>query len=342
MAPVTANLGSVPEADARAIAACVAEIMGQPNRAPRPRRGGPRGDPADIEAPPGAGRRHRQRDRGRHLCRAPAKAASGRRPPPFGGLNLHLSTAVNGPNPQNIINVVLFGLPLPRRAERHDAGLSRRLNEDQLVALLEHMRERLRRPAWTDTRERVAATMRGGGSRSIAWTARPGPTGVQHEDDAMTVTLSVNGKTHRVEADPETPLLYVLRDDLQLNGAKYGCGIGQCGSCTVMVDGEAVLSCVTPLLLLEGRKVTTVEGLGTLENPGPMQRAFIEEQAAQCGYCIPGMMMRARRCCRRPAAGEAAVRAQLEPSCRCGAYAHRQGDARRRADAAELPSGGAT
>lgn len=138
----------------------------------------------------------------------------------------------------------------------------------------------------------------------------------------MTVTLSVNGKTHRVEADPETPLLYVLRDDLQLNGAKYGCGIGQCGSCTVMVDGEAVLSCVTPLLLLEGRKVTTVEGLGTLENPGPMQRAFIEEQAAQCGYCIPGMMMRAQALLQAdPAAGEAAVRAQLEPNlCRCGTH----------------------
>jgi nicotinate dehydrogenase subunit A len=138
----------------------------------------------------------------------------------------------------------------------------------------------------------------------------------------MTVTLSVNGKTHKVDADPETPLLYVLRDDLQLNGAKYGCGIGQCGSCTVMVDGEAVLSCVTPILLLEGRKVTTVEGLGTLEKPGPMQRAFIEEQAAQCGYCIPGMMMRAQALLQAdPSASEAALRAQLEPNlCRCGTH----------------------
>jgi len=138
----------------------------------------------------------------------------------------------------------------------------------------------------------------------------------------MTVTLSVNGTTHRIDADPETPLLYVLRDKLELNGAKFGCGIGQCGSCTVMVDGEAVLSCITPVLLLEGRKVTTVEGLGTLEKPGPMQQAFIEEQAAQCGYCIPGMMMRAQVLLQAdPAAGEAAIRAHLEPNlCRCGTH----------------------
>ena len=138
----------------------------------------------------------------------------------------------------------------------------------------------------------------------------------------MTLTLSVNGKAHRVDADPETPLLYVLRDDLQLNGAKYGCGIGQCGSCTVLVDGEAVLSCVTPILLLEGRKVTTLEGLGSLDDPGPMQRAFIEEQAAQCGYCIPGMMMRAQALLQAdPGAGEAAIRAELEPHlCRCGTH----------------------
>jgi nicotinate dehydrogenase subunit A len=138
----------------------------------------------------------------------------------------------------------------------------------------------------------------------------------------MAVTLTVNGKTRQVDADPETPLLYVLRDHLELNGAKYGCGIGQCGACTVIVDGEAVLSCVTPALLLEGRRVTTVEGLGTLEKPGPMQRAFIEEQAAQCGYCIPGMMMRAQALLQaNPSADEAAVRAYLEPNlCRCGTH----------------------
>ncbi|MCB5174888.1 MULTISPECIES: (2Fe-2S)-binding protein [Microvirga] len=138
----------------------------------------------------------------------------------------------------------------------------------------------------------------------------------------MAVTLTVNGTTRQVDADPDTPLLYVLRDHLELNGAKYGCGIGQCGSCTVMVDGTAVLSCVTPVLLLEGRKVTTVEGLGTLDAPGPMQQAFIEQQAAQCGYCIPGMMMRAQALLQaNPDADEAAIRTHLEPNlCRCGTH----------------------
>jgi aerobic-type carbon monoxide dehydrogenase small subunit (CoxS/CutS family) len=138
----------------------------------------------------------------------------------------------------------------------------------------------------------------------------------------MAVTLTVNGRAHQVEADPATPLLYVLREDLALNGAKFGCGLGQCGSCTVMVDGEAVFSCVTPILLLEGREITTVEGLGTAEAPGPMQAAFIELQAAQCGYCIPGMMMRAQALLQRnPGAGDEEIRAALEPNlCRCGTH----------------------
>ena len=104
-------------------------------------------------------------------------------------------------------------------------------------------------------------------------------------------TINVNGQTHDVDADPATPLLYVLRNDLALNGAKFGCGLGQCGACTVIVDGKAVLSCVTPLVLLEGKQVTTLEGLGTVSEPAPIQRAFMEEQAAQCGYCINGMIM---------------------------------------------------
>ncbi len=108
------------------------------------------------------------------------------------------------------------------------------------------------------------------------------------------ITLTVNGRMHRIDADLETPLLYVLRNDLQLNGAKFGCGLGQCGACTVMVDGKAVFSCVLPIAALENRRITTVEGLGTADDPGPMQRAFIAEQAAQCGYCIPGMMLRAQ------------------------------------------------
>jgi nicotinate dehydrogenase subunit A len=138
----------------------------------------------------------------------------------------------------------------------------------------------------------------------------------------MAVTLNVNGTSHEVDADPATPLLYVLRDDLQLNGAKFGCGLGQCGSCTVMVDGEAVFSCVIPIMLVADREIITVEGLGTIEQPGPMQQAFIEEQAAQCGYCIPGMMMRAEALLRKnPAASDAEIRAALEPNlCRCGTH----------------------
>ena len=136
------------------------------------------------------------------------------------------------------------------------------------------------------------------------------------------MTLKVNGHDHQVDADPDTPLLYVLRDDLQLNAAKFGCGLGQCGSCTVIVDGKAVLSCVTPLVLLEGKKVTTLEGLGTIEAPAPIQRAFIEEQAAQCGYCIAGMVMRAQALLeRKPSPSDQDIRTWMEPNlCRCGTH----------------------
>jgi nicotinate dehydrogenase subunit A len=138
----------------------------------------------------------------------------------------------------------------------------------------------------------------------------------------MAIKLNVNGASHDIESDPETPLLYVLRNDLALNAAKFGCGLGQCGSCTVMVDGKATLSCITPILLLEGRVITTLEGLGTMENPGPMQRAFIEEQSAQCGYCIPGMMMRAQALLQEnPTAGDQEIRRALEFNlCRCGTH----------------------
>jgi nicotinate dehydrogenase subunit A len=134
--------------------------------------------------------------------------------------------------------------------------------------------------------------------------------------------LHVNGRTHDVAAEPDTPLLYVLRDDLQLNGAKYGCGLGQCGACTVLVDGEAVFSCVTPIAMLEGRQVTTLEGLGSPDAPGPVQRAFIEEQAAQCGFCIPGMIMRATALLKKqPQATDAQIRGALQPHlCRCGTH----------------------
>src|SRR5260370_25475225 len=107
------------------------------------------------------------------------------------------------------------------------------------------------------------------------------------------ISLDGNGATHQVEAAPDTPLLYVLRGDLGLNGAKFGCGLGQCGACTVIVDGEAAYSCLLPAIAAEGRKIVTIEGLGSAEKPNPLQQAFIDEQAAQCGYCIAGMIMRA-------------------------------------------------
>jgi nicotinate dehydrogenase subunit A len=134
--------------------------------------------------------------------------------------------------------------------------------------------------------------------------------------------LTVNGREHQVDADPDTPLLYVLRNDLALNGAKFGCGLGQCGACTVILDGQAVFSCLTPIALLPGRKITTIEGLGSEAAPGPVQRAFIAEQAAQCGYCIAGMVMRAQALLlRNPAPDEAEIRATMLPNlCRCGTH----------------------
>ncbi|HEX6839881.1 MAG TPA: (2Fe-2S)-binding protein, partial [Stellaceae bacterium] len=110
---------------------------------------------------------------------------------------------------------------------------------------------------------------------------------------ADAIELTVNGARHRVHAQDDTPLLYVLRNDLELNGAKFGCGLGQCGACTVIVDGEAVRSCSFPVALAAGKQITTIEGLGTIDKPHPVQKAFIDEQAAQCGYCINGMIMTA-------------------------------------------------
>lgn len=136
------------------------------------------------------------------------------------------------------------------------------------------------------------------------------------------ISLNVNGATRQVDADAATPLLYVLRDHLQLNGAKYGCGLGQCGSCTVLVDGEPVFSCVVPVSVLSGRKITTLEGLGTPDNPGPVQRAFIEEQAAQCGFCIPGMIVRAQALLQRnPSPSQEEIRRHMDANlCRCGTH----------------------
>jgi aerobic-type carbon monoxide dehydrogenase small subunit (CoxS/CutS family) len=138
----------------------------------------------------------------------------------------------------------------------------------------------------------------------------------------MTITFNLNGVDRTVEADPSTPLLYVLRDNLELNGAKYGCGLGQCGACTVHVDGKAVFSCLAPLAALQGRRVRTVEGLGTATNPSVLQQAFIEEQAAQCGYCIAGMIMRAQALLdANPSPSSAQIRSHMQTNlCRCGTH----------------------
>lgn len=136
------------------------------------------------------------------------------------------------------------------------------------------------------------------------------------------ITLRVNGSTFDTDTDPETPLLYVLRNEMELNGAKFGCGLGQCGACTVLAGNRPIFSCLTPIAILGGREITTLEGLGSFDNPGPVQQAFIEEQAAQCGYCIPGMIMRAHALLTRNSApDEATVREALAPSlCRCGTH----------------------
>ena len=134
--------------------------------------------------------------------------------------------------------------------------------------------------------------------------------------------LEINGKATEVDATPDTPLLYVLRDNLAMNGAKFGCGLGQCGACTVLVDNKPVFSCVVPIAVLEGRKITTLEGLGTPEKPGPLQRAFIEEQAAQCGYCTAGMIVRAQgllNTTKQPS--DAQIREHMATNlCRCGTH----------------------
>src|SRR5262245_41142756 len=110
----------------------------------------------------------------------------------------------------------------------------------------------------------------------------------------MAINLNVNGRTRAVAAEPDTPLLYVLRNDLELNGAKFGCGLAQCGACTVLIDGKPVRSCVTAIGGIGSAQITTLEGLGTIDRPHALQRAFIEEQAAQCGYCASGMIMTAK------------------------------------------------
>jgi len=138
-----------------------------------------------------------------------------------------------------------------------------------------------------------------------------------------TVRLDVNGGARAVELDdPATPLLYVLRNDLGLTGTRFGCGLAQCGACTVLVDGVAVRSCVTPASTVQGRRITTIEGLGSPERPDAVQAAFIAEQAAQCGYCTAGMVVTARALlAQNPRPSESEVRQALAGNlCRCGSH----------------------
>lgn len=138
----------------------------------------------------------------------------------------------------------------------------------------------------------------------------------------ITVTLEVNGQKSDVSAMADTPLLLVLRNDLQLNGPKYGCGLGECGACTVIIDGVAARSCVFPLSGAAGREIVTLEGLGSRQAPHPVQQAFIDEQAAQCGYCLNGMIMTTKALLdRNPNPSEAEVRNELSGNlCRCGTH----------------------
>ena len=139
---------------------------------------------------------------------------------------------------------------------------------------------------------------------------------------AKRIELNVNGTRHTIEAEPDMPLLYALRDDLGMKDPRFGCGLAQCGACTVLVDGKPVRSCVTPIDTLGQSEITTVEGLGTLEHPHPLQAAFMAEQAAQCGYCIAGMIMAAKALLdRNPQPSPAEVRQGLaENLCRCGTH----------------------
>ena len=134
--------------------------------------------------------------------------------------------------------------------------------------------------------------------------------------------LKVNGETRNVDADPETSLLYVLRNQLELNGPKFGCGLMQCGACTVLVDGTPTRSCLTPLSVVGEKDVTTLEGLGTLDAPDPIQQAFIDEQAAQCGYCINGMIIMVKALlAQNPHPTNDEVKTALAANlCRCGTH----------------------
>ena len=136
------------------------------------------------------------------------------------------------------------------------------------------------------------------------------------------LSLKINGKTHPVEAEPECPLLYVLRDDIGLNNPRFGCGLGQCGACTVLIDNTAVRSCTLPVSRAAGKEITTLEGIGTPQHPDPIQTAFLEEQAFQCGYCLNGWVLTARALLNKyPHPTDEQMKSAFESLvCRCGSH----------------------
>ena len=138
----------------------------------------------------------------------------------------------------------------------------------------------------------------------------------------MAISITVNGRPHTVTADDETPLLYVLRNEAGCKGVRYGCGVGQCGTCTVIIDGKAVQSCDVPISAVAGKAITTIEGIGSLDHPHPLQRAFVDEQSAQCGYCASGIIMSAKALLdAKPNAGDTELREALAKNlCRCGTH----------------------
>jgi nicotinate dehydrogenase subunit A len=146
--------------------------------------------------------------------------------------------------------------------------------------------------------------------------------GLSKDLDMAQMSLKVNGTTRVVDTDPTTPLLYVLRNDLDQHGPRFGCGLAQCGACTVILDGAAVRSCVIPVSTVGSKNITTLEGLGTVEKPHPLQAAFIEEQAAQCGYCMNGILMTAKVLLdKNPNPTDADIKQALDPVlCRCGSH----------------------
>ncbi len=320
MAEVVSNLSCVPDSDVRAIAVYMADIYGAAT--PDRKR---QGEAALAQAKSPAMQPSQANAAGAAIYAAAcASCHETDRPLPYGGVNLGLSTAISGPDPRNLANIVLSGVHAVE-GERSPImpGFAASMNDAQIAALLNYLRARFgNQPAWTGVENTIADARRTEDRvppdlGSTAQRARR-----SHAARQAMMTLKVNGHDHQVDADPDTPLLYVLRDDIKLNAAKFGCGLGQCGACTVIVDGKAVLSCVTPLVLLDGKQVTTLEGLGTIAAPAPIQRAFMEEQAAQCGYCIAGMMMRAQALLQKNSKPtDEQIRAELEPHlCRCGTH----------------------